>query len=208
MLNAFVWGFIAAFSLVIGGLMASFFHLGHPERGWRAIARWRTSWLSREVIVLPAFMGMTALYGLVHYLDLNPVLFTFREAFEVDLSADDYEFQMLYGMADNLKTTLVKGGHQIRIYVPYGEPLPGMAYLVRRLLENTSGQTILDAGMGQAMPAHDCLQRPMPHIPRSGMWTWVASITCRHSVLPMPPNGMPSMRLSMRCAQHSANFIH
>jgi DMSO reductase anchor subunit len=68
------------------GLLSSFFHLGHPERGWRAMARWRTSWLSREVIVLPAFMGLVALYGLVHYFDLNPVLFTFRHTFHVDLS--------------------------------------------------------------------------------------------------------------------------
>jgi len=68
------------------GLLSSFLHLGHPERGWRAMARWRTSWLSREVIVLPAFMGMVALYGLVHYFDLNPVLFTLRETFRIDLS--------------------------------------------------------------------------------------------------------------------------
>ena len=32
------------------GLLASFFHLGHPERAWRAMAMWRTSWLSREAI--------------------------------------------------------------------------------------------------------------------------------------------------------------
>jgi DMSO reductase anchor subunit len=68
------------------GLLSSFFHLGHPERGWRAIARWRTSWLSREVIALPAFMGLVALYGLVHYFDINPVLFTFRDTFRIDLS--------------------------------------------------------------------------------------------------------------------------
>lgn len=37
------------------GLFASFFHLGHPERAWRAVTRWRTSWLSREVIALPLF---------------------------------------------------------------------------------------------------------------------------------------------------------
>lgn len=49
------------------GLAASFFHLGHPERAWRAIAMWRTSWLSRECIVLPAFMGAVFLYGLAHY---------------------------------------------------------------------------------------------------------------------------------------------
>jgi DMSO reductase anchor subunit len=49
------------------GLVASFFHLGRPERGWRAAARWRTSWLSREVIVLPAFMGAVLLFGVAHW---------------------------------------------------------------------------------------------------------------------------------------------
>ena len=50
------------------GLLASFFHLGRPERAWRSAAMWRTSWLSREVIALPAFIAASALYGLVHYL--------------------------------------------------------------------------------------------------------------------------------------------
>ena len=56
--------------LLLGaGLAASFFHLGHPERAWRAMAMWRTSWLSREVIVLPAFMGLAFLYGTLHFLE-------------------------------------------------------------------------------------------------------------------------------------------
>jgi sulfite dehydrogenase (quinone) subunit SoeC len=48
-----------AITLVFGacGLAAATFHLGHPMRAWRAAAMWRTSWLSREVIVLPAFLG-------------------------------------------------------------------------------------------------------------------------------------------------------
>lgn len=46
------------------GLAASFFHLGRPERAWRAAAMWRTSWLSREVIALPAFMAALALWWL------------------------------------------------------------------------------------------------------------------------------------------------
>ena len=53
--------------LVVLGLIASVFHLGRPERGWRAASQWRTSWLSREIIVLPAFMGAASLYGLVHW---------------------------------------------------------------------------------------------------------------------------------------------
>jgi DMSO reductase anchor subunit len=53
------------------GLVSSFFHLGHPERAWRSAAQWRTSWLSREVIVLPAFMGMVFLYGGAHWLGFD-----------------------------------------------------------------------------------------------------------------------------------------
>lgn len=60
-----------------------------------------------------------------------------------------FEFQMLYGMADNLKSTLVDMGFRLRVYVPYGETLPGMSYLVRRLLENSSGQSMLDFGLSE-----------------------------------------------------------
>ena len=48
------------------GLLASFFHLGHPERAWRTATMWRTSWLSREVIALPLFMAGTFAWGLAH----------------------------------------------------------------------------------------------------------------------------------------------
>ena len=48
--------------LLVGGLIASFFHLGHPERAWRAAAMWRTSWLSREVIALPLTMLLILIY--------------------------------------------------------------------------------------------------------------------------------------------------
>jgi len=77
------------------------------------------------------------------------------------LGAGDYEFQMLYGMADDLKQALVALGYPLRVYVPYGETLPGMAYLVRRLLENTSGQTILDTGMGRVARDPRLLVRPV-----------------------------------------------
>lgn len=54
--------------LLAAGLLASFFHLGHPERAWRSAARWRTSWLSREVIVLPLFMALVFLWSLGKWL--------------------------------------------------------------------------------------------------------------------------------------------
>lgn len=66
-------GFYAAGSalvivLMVLGLIASIFHLGRPERGWRAASRWRTSWLSREIIVLPLFTAGAFLYGVAHWL--------------------------------------------------------------------------------------------------------------------------------------------
>ncbi|MDY7547707.1 dimethyl sulfoxide reductase anchor subunit [Glaciimonas sp. CA11.2] len=63
----FVCGSLIALLLSALGLIASFFHLGHPERAWRAAAMWRTSWLSREVIVLPIFMVLLVVYGYAHY---------------------------------------------------------------------------------------------------------------------------------------------
>ena len=57
----------ASLALVGAGLLASFFHLGHPERTWRSAAMWRTSWLSREAIALPLFMALVALYGALHW---------------------------------------------------------------------------------------------------------------------------------------------
>ncbi|MEI7800412.1 MAG: proline dehydrogenase family protein [Opitutaceae bacterium] len=54
-----------------------------------------------------------------------------------------YEFQALYGMADELKLSLLQMGHRVREYCAIGELLPGMAYLVRRLLENTSNEGFL-----------------------------------------------------------------
>jgi sulfite dehydrogenase (quinone) subunit SoeC len=60
-------GAAAALALNALGLLASFFHLGHPERAWRAAAMWRTSWLSREVIALPLFMAGLAAWGAAHF---------------------------------------------------------------------------------------------------------------------------------------------
>lgn len=70
------WGALLALLFTVAGLIASFFHLGRPERAWRSAAQWRTSWLSREVIILPAFMGMLFMYGVLHLAGLDPVLMT------------------------------------------------------------------------------------------------------------------------------------
>ncbi|MGE5028043.1 MAG: dimethyl sulfoxide reductase anchor subunit family protein [Betaproteobacteria bacterium] len=77
--NFYGVGSIIVLAFLAGGLIASFFHLGRPERAWRSATRWRTSWLSREVIVLPAFMGVVFLYGAMHLLGWNPQVTTIGE---------------------------------------------------------------------------------------------------------------------------------
>ncbi len=66
------------------GLSSSFLHLGRPERAWRSAAMWRTSWLSREVIVLPAFMGVVFLYGVAHFMGWKPVVATLPYGVVID----------------------------------------------------------------------------------------------------------------------------
>ena len=73
--NFYAYGSLISMVFLILGLIASFFHLGHPERAWRAATQWRTSWLSREVIALPIFMFFVFLYGALHYFGISPPVF-------------------------------------------------------------------------------------------------------------------------------------
>jgi sulfite dehydrogenase (quinone) subunit SoeC len=82
----FVAGSVLSLALLVAGLVASFFHLGRPERAWRSAAQWRTSWLSREVILLPALMGAVTLYGFLHASGWSPVLFGAAGSTVIDLS--------------------------------------------------------------------------------------------------------------------------
>lgn len=59
---AFVF-FVIAYGLAVGGLMASTFHLGHPERALKAFTQWRSSWLSREGWAAVVTLVLMALYG-------------------------------------------------------------------------------------------------------------------------------------------------
>jgi RHH-type proline utilization regulon transcriptional repressor/proline dehydrogenase/delta 1-pyrroline-5-carboxylate dehydrogenase len=72
----------------------------------------------------------------------------------------DFELQMLFGMADPIKRALTEMGHRVRVYTPFGKLLPGMAYLVRRLLENTSNESFLRAGFVEHVPEEILLMNP------------------------------------------------
>ena len=75
-----------AMIFLVAGLFASFFHLGHPERAWRSAAMWRTSWLSREVIVLLAFMGIVFLYGVAHWFNFSLPVIELSGSHHVDIT--------------------------------------------------------------------------------------------------------------------------
>lgn len=77
-------GSLVALVLLVVGLAASFFHLGRPERAWRAAAMWRTSWLSREVIILPILMAIVLAYGIAHWMEWTRPWFRIGESLDVD----------------------------------------------------------------------------------------------------------------------------
>lgn len=81
------------------------------------------------------------------------------EQLGVDLRS--FEFQMLYGMADSIKSGVLQLGCRLREYCPVGELLPGMAYLVRRLLENTSNEGFLANKFGKGTSRADLLKNPV-----------------------------------------------
>ncbi|HKP96717.1 MAG TPA: proline dehydrogenase family protein [Fibrobacteria bacterium] len=89
--------------------------------------------LANHRLLAPAF-GSHNLRSLVHALVAAEELKVPRNAFEI---------QMLYGMAEPERKVLRARGHRMRVYSPVGALLPGMAYLVRRLLENTSNSGFL-----------------------------------------------------------------
>jgi len=82
-----------------------------------------------------------------------------------------FELQVLYGMGDSLAKALVKRGHRVRVYAPYGKLLPGMAYLIRRLLENTANSSFLKQSL-EDRPAEDLIAAPqvenIPPLPLVG----------------------------------------
>ncbi|HEX4793624.1 MAG TPA: L-glutamate gamma-semialdehyde dehydrogenase [Humisphaera sp.] len=92
--------------------------------------------------------------------NIRSIAHALAEAKRLQLPPRSFEFQMLYGMADPIKSALTSMGQRVRVYTPFGQLLPGMAYLVRRLLENTSNESFLRAGFHERRPEEQLLMSP------------------------------------------------
>ena len=106
--------------------------------------------LDNESIVTAAF-GSHNVRSIAHAM-------SYAEEKGIDKSR--FEFQLLYGMAGPIKRALVEMGYRVREYSPVGELLPGMSYLVRRLLENTSNEGFLRAKFAENISAAQLLRDP------------------------------------------------
>ena len=81
------------------------------------------------------------------------------------------EYQMIYGMAEPFQHAMVKLGRRVRLYTPVGLLLPGMAYLVRRLLENTSNESFLRKEYVESQPLTQLLAAPASAVPTQPLTT-------------------------------------
>ena len=106
--------------------------------------------LENEAVVTSAF-GSHNVRSIAHAQTL---------ADELGIDRSRFEFQLLYGMAGPIKRALVDMGYRVREYCPVGELLPGMSYLVRRLLENTSNEGFLRAKFSEKVSAKELLRNP------------------------------------------------
>ncbi|HSH09655.1 MAG TPA: proline dehydrogenase family protein [Oceanipulchritudo sp.] len=115
-----------------------------------AYERMSRTLLDNSQLIRPAFASHN-LRSLVHAM-------VYAE--ETGVSVSDYEFQTLYGMADPIKQVFLKRGLTVREYAPIGDMLTGMAYLVRRLLENTANEGFIRSGYLEGESVDTVLAKP------------------------------------------------
>lgn len=108
--------------------------------------------IENHELITPAFAGHN-LRSLIHALVV---------AEEKGLPQNSIELQMLYGMSEPQHRVFAKDGYRVRIYAPIGELLPGMSYLVRRLLENTSNSGFLRQSYHEGVSIRTMLSPPSP----------------------------------------------
>ncbi len=106
---------------------------------------------------------------------------------QLGIDRSRFEFQLLYGMAGPVKRALVEMGYRVREYCPVGELLPGMSYLVRRLLENTSNEGFLRAKFSDNVSEDELLRDPAELVAQSATGTRHLEVSGDGASLDTPP---------------------
>jgi RHH-type proline utilization regulon transcriptional repressor/proline dehydrogenase/delta 1-pyrroline-5-carboxylate dehydrogenase len=93
--------------------------------------------------------------------NIRTIAAVMETARELNVPEERYEFQVLYGMAEPVRKGLLNVAKRVRLYAPYGDLLPGMAYLVRRLLENTANESFLRQSFAEEAEVDRLLENPV-----------------------------------------------
>nr|MBA2752714.1 bifunctional proline dehydrogenase/L-glutamate gamma-semialdehyde dehydrogenase [Actinomycetota bacterium] len=92
--------------------------------------------------------------------NLRSLAYAVAYAQNLGVPDNGYELQMLYGMAEPVQAAIRRLGLRLRVYAPVGELVPGMAYLVRRLLENTSNESFVRHRFAEERPVEELVAVP------------------------------------------------
>jgi RHH-type proline utilization regulon transcriptional repressor/proline dehydrogenase/delta 1-pyrroline-5-carboxylate dehydrogenase len=93
--------------------------------------------------------------------NLRSLAYAIETAQQAKIPPNGYEIQLLHGMAEPVHEAIRKLGLRLRVYAPMGELVPGMAYLVRRLLENTSQESFVRHRFAEGKDLDALLAKPV-----------------------------------------------
>jgi RHH-type transcriptional regulator, proline utilization regulon repressor / proline dehydrogenase / delta 1-pyrroline-5-carboxylate dehydrogenase len=136
--------------------------------------------------------------------NVRSIAHVLAQAERLGLDRRSFEFQMLYGMADPIKAAVLGLDCRLREYCPIGELLPGMAYLVRRLLENTSNEGFMANRFAKGTSREQLLKDPQELIAagasRAPAPTPHSALRTPHSNEPLTDFTIAAQREKMRRA--------
>lgn len=137
------------------------------QRGWPIpvfLEKWQTD-LAFERLTDQLLAAHPLVHTAVASHNLRSIAHAMAVAEARGLPNEQLEFQLLYGMGDAIQGGIAQLGYPVRIYTPIGELIPGMAYLVRRILENTANESFLRQDLWDGAKIEDLLKAPGPETP-------------------------------------------
>ena len=132
-------------------------------------------------VVRPAFAGH----------NVRSLAAAIATARRLGVADDGFEIQMLHGMGDPIKAAVRAQGLRLREYAPVGELIPGMAYFVRRLLENTANESFLRDAFAEGADVEELVAPPEPSAAIDELPAHLAIVAATDPAAPGPFVNMP-----------------